>query len=150
MYPELQDLKSRNSQQEVHSLDLPQLDSKLNVKNYLISRSHLAANELEDIALLDSATIHTILRNPEYFDFETTSKNPVWKSCILTTISSRRNFQIREGQAKLMLPGRFHLSICHAMLASATPHSLLSYKDLRAQGIHLTTMLVDDEEAIEF
>ena len=36
------------------------------------------------------------------------------------------------------------------MLAPTAPHSLLSYRDLQAQGIHLTTTVVDGDKAIEF
>ena len=49
---------------------------------------------------------------------------------------------------KLMLPGGTPLNISNAMFACAAPCNLISYRDLRAQGIHLTTDLVDGEEAI--
>ena len=51
---------------------------------------------------------------------------------------------------QLILLGGFLLSTRNAMLAPTAPRSLLSYRDLQAQGIHLTTMVVDGDEAIEF
>ena len=38
--------------------------------------SHMAADEPKEIALLDSAMTHTILNNPEYFEFKDVDKNP--------------------------------------------------------------------------
>ena len=128
----MKNLKSRTFEREAHSLDLLQLDPELDVENYLVSRSHLVADEPEDIALLDSATIHTILKNPKYFNFGDIHKSPAWKSCVLTIIFGKRNLRFREDQVKLMLPGGFPLNICQAMFAPLVLRSLLSYKDLRA------------------
>ena len=67
IYKELQDLKSKSTPREAHSLDISDLDPKL--ENYLVSTSRLAPDS-PDTALLDSATIHSILRHPNYFQFK--------------------------------------------------------------------------------
>ena len=78
LYKELQDLKSKSTPREAHSLDLSReahsvdfsdLDPEL--ENYLVSTSKLAPDSL-DIVLLDNATTHSILRHPNYFQFEHT------------------------------------------------------------------------------
>ena len=48
-----------------------------------------------------------------------------------------------------MLPGGTSLTLAHAMYAPAAPRNLISYKDLQAQDVHLTTEGVKGEEAIE-
>ena len=100
-----------------------------------------------DTALLDNATTHSILRKSKYFDFE--DCNPTWQICELTTIVGKKNFKFREGRAKLLVPRGTPLILEKAMYAHVAPRNLISYKNLRAQGIHLTTGLVDGEEAIE-
>ena len=132
MYKELQDLKSRATKREAHSLDLPNLDPDLHAENYLVSTIHMAIAETEDIALLNSTTTHTILHSLGYFDFR--DVDPAWQSCTLTTIANIKNFKFRDDRVKLMLPGGFPLNIRSAIFASAAPHNLISYKDLRAKG----------------
>ena len=116
------------------------------MENYLVSTSRLAPDSL-DTAFLDSATTHSILRHPEYFQFE--GSNSTWQTCELTTIAGKRNLRFKEGRAKLLLPRDTSLTLARAIYAPAAPRNLISYKDLRAQGIHLTTELVQGEEAIE-
>ena len=48
-----------------------------------------------------------------------------------------------------MLPGGTSLTLARTMYAPAAPHNLISYKDLRAQDVHLTTEGVKGKEAIE-
>jgi hypothetical protein len=87
MYKELQELKGK--QREVHTLDAPSLE-KIDLENYMVyiqpiesaspeaaagPASTLRTSEVHrDVALLDSATMHTILRDPKYFDFSGTSE----------------------------------------------------------------------------
>ena len=144
IYKELQDLKSKLVPQEAHSLDIQDLDPKL--ENYLMSTSKMAPDR-PDTALVDSATTHSILRHSQYFQFE--DCNRAWQTCELTTIARKRNFKFHEGRAQLLLLGGTPLTLAKAMYALAAPHNFISYKDLRAQGIHLTTELVQGKEAIE-
>ena len=153
LYKELQDLKSKSTPREAHSLDLSReahsvdfSDLDPDLENYLVSTSKLAPDSL-DIALLDSATTHSILRHPDYFQFEHTDSP--WQTCELTTIAGKRNLKFKEGWAKLLLPGGTSLTLARAMYAPAAPRNLISYKDLRAQDVHLTTEGVKGEEAIE-
>ena len=144
IYKELQDLRSKSTPREAHSLDISDLDPEL--ENYLKSTSRLAPDSL-DTTLLDSATIHSILKHPDYFQFE--HSDFPWQSCELTTIAGKRNLKFKEGWAKLLLPRGTSITLARAMYAFAAPHNLISYKDLHAQVVHLTTKLVQGEEAIE-
>ena len=112
----------------------------------MVSTSKLAPDSL-DTALLDSATTHSILRHPDYFEFEHTDS--LWQTCELTTIAGKCNLKFKEGRAKLLLPRGTSLTLARAMYAPAAPRNLISYKDLRAQDVHLTTEGVKGEEAIE-
>ena len=131
---------------EAHSLDVPAIDLELDAENYLVCISQLADDQGEEFALLDNATMHTILKNPNFFTFS--KSTPAWQMCELTTISGKRTIRYREGRMKLLLPGGTPLNISKTMFAPAAPRNLISYKVLHAQRIHLTTDLVDGEEAI--
>ena len=68
MYKELRLLKSQK--RETHTFDAFSLDDmNKELENYLVSVPRFPVPDLV-IALLDSATTHTILRSPEYFKFE--------------------------------------------------------------------------------
>ena len=127
-------------------MDVLEVDSKLDAENYVVYTIQLANDQGEEFALLDSATTHTILKNPNFF---TISENtPAWQMCELTTIVGKRTIRYCEGRVKLLLPRGTPLNINKAIFAPAAPCNLISYRDLRAQGIHLTTDLVDGEEVI--
>ena len=87
MYKELQQLKSK--QRETHTLDAPTLDdaeyymvshidldlgmsSGIAIMNIVPRESLLGASTHPEVALLDSATTHTILKDPFFIIF---SKN---------------------------------------------------------------------------
>ena len=57
--------------------------------------------------------------------------------------------KFKEGWAKLLLPKGTSLTLARAMYAPVALRNLISYKDLRAQDVHLTTEGVKGEEAIE-
>ena len=144
IYKELQDLKSKSTPREAHSLDISDLDPEL--ENYLVSTSRLALDS-PDTALLDSATTHSILRHPDYFQFK--HSDFPWQTCELTTIAGKRNLKFKEGRTKLLLPRGTSITLAQAMYAPAAPRNLISYKDLQAQDVHLTTEGVQGEEAIK-
>ena len=137
IYKKLQDLKSKSTAREAHSLDISDLN--LELENYYVSTSRLAPDS-PDTALLDSATTHNILRHPDYFQFE--SSDSTWQTCELTTIAGKKNLKFKEGRAKLLLPRSTSIILARAMYAPVAPRNLISYKDLRAQRVHLTTELV--------
>ena len=99
-----------------------------------------------NIALLDSASTHTILQNQEFFKFP---KTITWRKCDIITIARNQNIRFREGRTTTILPGRF-LVICErAMYAPSAPRSLINYKDLRANNIHISTTVEREATLLE-
>lgn len=154
LWKELSGLKSQtpprsprrgSNQREAHSLDAPSFP-EYDVENYLLDTSHLADTS-SDVALIDSATTHTILRDPRYFTFS--EANPKWQTCSLLTIAGNRDFKYREGKASFRLPGGRMIRCDQAMYAPTAPRSLISFKDLRRNGIHLSTSDVQGDEVLE-
>ena len=144
MYRELQKLKEEK--REVHTLDAPSFND-IDPENYMVQLSQHSTPS--DTALLDSASTHSIFRDPQYFESDC-MRGP-WQECNILTIAGSRTFKFREGRATIVLPGGFPLRCERAMYAPAAPRSLISYRDLRANGIHASTRdgEVDDDEALE-
>ena len=69
MYRGLQEYKTQPPICEAHSLDVLDIDLELDAKNYLVCTSHLADDQGEELALLDSANTHTIFKKPNFFIF---------------------------------------------------------------------------------
>ena len=144
MYKELKSL--RDGKRETHTLDAPSLDSHgLDPENYMVTGG--APKNKSKIALLDSASTHTILQDPEFFEFKT--RNEPWQTCEILTIAGKRTLKYREGRANIVLPGGAPLTCERAMYAPDAPRSLISYRDLRANQIHVSTALEIDEEVLE-
>ena len=144
MYKELQSL--RKGKRETHTLDAPSLTlSELDPENYMCLESVPASKA--KVALIDSASTHTILQDQAFFEFKT--RNEPWQICDLVTIAGKRNFKFREGRANLVLPGGAPLTCERAMYAPDAPRSLISYRDLRANHIHVSTAMENDEEVLE-
>lgn len=141
LYKELQKLKAEK--REVHSLDAPNFTDQ-DLENFMVQSSPPANVKL---ALLDSASTHTILQDESYFQFK--NKNKPWQSCDIVMIAGRRNIKFREGPAAVMIPGGHTLTCRRAMYAPSAPRSLISFGDLHANGIHITTALDDDEETLQ-
>ena len=64
-------------------------------------------------------------------------------------MAGSRNIRFREGRATVILPGGFPLNCPRAMYAPDAPRSLISYRDLRARNIHVSTAVENDEEVLE-
>ena len=142
MYRELQKLKEEK--REVHTLDAPSFND-VDPENYMIQIDR--QNPKSNIILLDSASTHTILRESRFF--EPSCMCGSWQECDVVTIAGRRKIQFREGRATIVLPGGFPLYCEKAMYAPNAPRSLISYRDLRKNGIHASTVVeVDDVEAL--
>ena len=112
-------------------MDAPTLDD---TKNYMISHTHLdprmssgvvvldivprvnllAASIHSKVALLDSATTHTILIDPLFFSF-TGNNTKASQVCQMQTIVGRRDFKFREDRATIVLSGSAPLLIDRAM-----------------------------------
>lgn len=125
----------KEAKRETHTLDAPFFTS-FDIENHMVVRSR--EESYTDTALLDSASTHTILRDPIFF--ESSVMRDTWLNCDLVTITGSRNLRFREGRARVVLPGGFPLSIERAMYAPDAPRSLISYRDLRANGIHASTV----------
>ena len=108
----------------------------------------LATNTHSEVALLDRAITHTILRDPLFFSF-TGNNTKAWQVCQMHTIAGRRDFKFHEGRATIVLPEGATFLIDRAIYAPSAHRSLISFKDLRAHGIHTFTMMKDHEEALE-
>ena len=162
LYKELQQLKVK--QPEAHILDVPTPEA---TENYMVSesltdlgansgvamkgttlRASMHANSNQELALLDRATTHTILRDALFFSF-TSDEIDAWQVCKMQTIARGRDFKFREGRTTIVLPGGATLQINNAMYAPTASRSLISFKDLRANDIHTTTFVKNNREALE-
>ena len=65
------------------------------------------------------------------------------------TIARGQNFKFREGRATIALPRGATLEIEQAMYAPTAHRSLIGFKDLLANGIHTTTVMKNNQEALE-
>ena len=167
IYKELQQLKAR--QLEAHALDAPTPEA---TENYMISgptpalainfglasnsnidgkgtslRESWLAHSGQELALLDSATTDIVLRDSLYFSFAG-SNTDAWQVCQMQTIAGGRDFKFHKGRATIVLPGGATLLIANAMFAPSASRSLISFKDLRANGIHTTTIVKNNKEAL--
>ena len=110
-------------------------------------RESWLAHSSQELALLDSATTYTILRDSLYFSFAG-SDTDAWQVCQMQTIAGGRDFKFRKGRATIVLPGGATLLIANAMFAPSASRSLISFKDLRANGIHTMTIVKNNKEAL--
>ena len=84
---------------------------------------------------------------PTFFHFQDNEKT--WQHCTIVTMAGSRNIRFREGRATVVLTGGFPLNCEKAMYTPDAPRSLVSYRDLRARNIHVSTAVVNDEEVLE-
>lgn len=94
----------------------------------------------EDICLVDSATTNTILRETRYF--HTLTK----KTGNIMTIAGSNAHIVGTGSATLVLPMGSHIFIKDALLYPNSKRTLLSFKDIRANGFHIETEIEQDAE----
>ena len=91
---------------------------------------------MEETCLADSATTHTILRETKYF--ESIKKSPG----SIMTIAGCGSHIVGSGRATIILPMGTTLIINDALLYPESTRTLLSFRDIRANGFHAET---DDE-----
>ena len=96
---------------------------------------------------MDNASTHTILTDPKFFEFPKGQTS--WQNCKITTMAGSRNLRFREGRTKVVLPRGYTLICTGAMYVPEAPRSLISYKDLRANDIHVSTAMDNGEEVLE-
>ena len=95
---------------------------------------------MEETCLADSATTHTILHETKYF--ESIKKSP---RSIMTIVGCGSNI-VGSGRATIILPMGTTLIIHDALLYPESTRTLLSFKDIHANGFHIET---DDENSKE-
>lgn len=79
MYRELQKLRGQN--RELHVVFIP-TPSEIDVENFMVLKSPMTQSL--EVALLDNASIHTIL-SLQFFSFPTNISK--WSTCHVTTIA---------------------------------------------------------------
>jgi hypothetical protein len=143
MYKELQQLRLQPRQN--YNFQTPNPSSSTHdLESFMtIYGSHTSQ---PDVALLDSGSTHTILTNPNFFHFKDNETS--WQHCQIVTMAGSRTMRFREGRATVVLPGGFPLTCENAMYAPDAPRSLISYRDLRARKIHISTEMEKDEEVL--
>jgi hypothetical protein len=88
----------------------------------------------EEYCLVDSAVTNTILRKTIKY-FQTLQK----KIENITTIVGRNGHIVGSGQAMVVLPNNTSIFIKEAFLYPGAVRNLLTFKDIRRSGYHLTT-----------
>ena len=88
---------------------------------------------MEEVCLANSGTTHTILRETKFF--QSISKN----AGSLTTIAGSDTCIIGLGRVTIILPMGTTLVIEEALLYPESTRTLLSFKDIRANGFHVET-----------
>ena len=87
----------------------------------------------EEFCLVDSVATNTILRETKYF--QTLQK----KTENITTIVGRNGHIVGSGRAVVVLPNNTSIFIEEAFLYPGGVRTLLTFKDIRRSGYHVTT-----------
>ena len=88
---------------------------------------------MEETCLADSGTTNTILRETKYFESITKHLGNIM------TIAGCGQYIVGSGRATIILPNRTSLLINEALLYPESTRTLLSFKDIRANGFHIET-----------
>ena len=95
--------------------------------------------ELE--CLVDSGTTHTILRHRQLFLWMTPSRSSV------TTMAGPSQLIHGRGPAQFILPNGTSINVTEALYASRAGRTLLSFKDIRANGFHVKHIVRMDKSS---
>ncbi|KAF8082644.1 hypothetical protein N665_0816s0002 [Sinapis alba] len=87
-----------------------------------------------DILVVDSGSSHTILKDKRFF------MNLTLKDANVSTIAGISSLIKGHGQACVILPKGTYLEIDDALYSQDSKRSLLSFKDIRMNGLHIETM----------
>jgi hypothetical protein len=87
----------------------------------------------EEMCLVDNSTTNTILRETMYLRTLTE-----WTGNILT-IAGRDACIVGSGNATIILPMGTQVTIKNVLLYPDSTHTLLSYRDIRKNGLHIVT-----------
>jgi transposase InsO family protein len=101
-----------------------------------MSQSNGNVNDGE-LCLVDSATTHTILKNPKFF----LNLNMIKTS--VNTISGTSSIIESSERASILLPEGTRINIRDALYSSESQRNLLSFKDTRRNDFHVETTCED-------
>jgi hypothetical protein len=88
---------------------------------------------MKDICIVDSGTTNTILKETKYF-------HKIMKNVgSITTITRSDSCVIGSGKATITLPMGIQIQIKEALLYPESTRTLLSFRDIRANGFHVET-----------
>ena len=96
------------------------------------------------MCLVDSCSSNTVLREIKYFQTLTKREGNV------LTITGRDAMIVDSGRATIVLPMGTQIIIEEALLYPDATCTLLSYKDIRCNGIHVETHEENKEEFLLF
>ena len=97
-----------------------------------------------EMCLVDSCTTHTILREVKFFQTLTKREGQV------LTIAGRNAMIVGSGRATFILPMGTQIYIEEALLYPDSTRTLLSYRDIWKNGIHVETHEEHNEEFFLF
>ena len=95
---------------------------------------------MDNYCLVDSASTHTILRDHHYFMSMNSHSGP------LKTISGLTKIIEGSGEASFLLSNNTYITISNALYSPRSTRNLLSFKDIRLNGYHLETVVVENKE----
>jgi hypothetical protein len=96
----------------------------------------------EEMCLVDSCTTNTILRETKYF--QTLTKRT---GNILTIVGCNACI-VGSGKATIILPMGTQVTLENALLYPDSTHTLLSYRDIRNNGLHIVTHEENNEKSL--
>jgi hypothetical protein len=94
----------------------------------------------EEMCLVDSCTTNSILRESKYFQTLTRMTGNI------LTIAGRDMNIVGSGRATIVIPMDTQVTIENALLYLDSTHTLLSYRDICKNGLHVITHEENNEE----
>jgi hypothetical protein len=96
----------------------------------------------EEMCLVDSCTTNTILKKTKYFQTLTKRKKNI------LPIAGRDVCIVDSGKATIILSMGTQVTIENALLYSYSTRTLLSYRDICKNGLHIVTHEKNNEESL--
>jgi hypothetical protein len=92
------------------------------------------------MCLVDSCTINSILKEIKYF------QTLIRRTVNILTITGHDMNIVGSGQATIVIPMSTQVTIENALLYPDSTRTLLSYRDIRKNGLHVITHEENNEE----
>jgi hypothetical protein len=96
----------------------------------------------EEMCLVDSCTTNTILRKTKYFQTLTKRMGNI------LTIAGRDVCIVGYGKATIILSMDTQVTIDNTLLYPNSTRTLISYRDIRKNGLHIVTHEENNEESL--